>query len=71
MGDFISSTGRQQEEMLKAAGYDSFDALFADVPESVFLKDGVSIPEGLSEMEAGARMEAMAAENRVLSLIHI
>lgn len=69
MGDFISSTGRQQEEMLKAAGYDSFDALFADVPESVFLKDGVSIPEGLSEMEAGARMEAMAAENRVFAHI--
>lgn len=69
MGDFISSTGRQQEEMLKAAGYDSFDALFADVPESVFLKDGVSIPEGLSEMEAGARMEAMAAKNRVFAHI--
>lgn len=65
MGDFISSTGRQQEEMLRDAGYDSFDALFTDVPESVYLKDGVSIPEGMSEMEAGSRMEEMAAKNRV------
>lgn len=65
MGDFISSTGRQQEEMLRESGYDSFDAMFADVPDSVFLKDGIDIPEGLSEMEAGARMEAMAAGNRI------
>lgn len=65
MGDFISSTGRQQEEMLRESGYDSFDAMFADVPDSVFLKDGVDIPEGVSEMEAGVRMEAMAAKNRV------
>ena len=65
MGNFISSTGAQQKEMLREAGYDSFDALFADVPESVYLKDGVSIPEGMSEMEAGIRMEEMAARNRV------
>lgn len=65
MGDFISSTGKQQEEMLRESGYDSFDAMFADVPDSVFLKNGIDIPEGLSEMEAGARMEEMAAKNRV------
>lgn len=65
VGDFISSTGKQQEEMLRESGYDSFDAMFADVPDSVFLKNGIDIPEGLSEMEAGARMEEMAAKNRV------
>lgn len=69
MGDFISSTGKQQEEMLRESGYDSFDAMFADVPDSVFLKNGIDIPEGLSEMEAGARMEEMAAKNRVFSHI--
>ncbi|MGN0297621.1 MAG: aminomethyl-transferring glycine dehydrogenase subunit GcvPA [Lachnospiraceae bacterium] len=65
MGSFISNTGKQQGEMLKEAGYESFDAMFSVVPEEVYLKDGVSIPSGLSEMEAGAKMEEMAEKNTV------
>lgn len=65
MGGYISNTGAQQEEMLKEAGYDSFGALFSVVPKEVYLKDGVSIPSGLSELEASMKMEEMAAKNRV------
>lgn len=69
MGNFISTTGAQQLEMLNEAGYESFDALFADVPDEVLLKGGLRIPDGCSEMEAGGRMEQMAAKNRVFAHI--
>lgn len=65
MGNFISTTREQQLQMLKESGYDSFDDLFANVPDEVLLKDGLNIPEGCSEMEAGWKMEGMAAKNRV------
>lgn len=65
MGGFLSNTGSQQEAMLRESGYDSFDALFAAVPKEVYLKDGVSIPAGLSELEAGMAMEELAAKNKV------
>lgn len=65
MGNFISTTGGQQKQMLQEAGYDSFDALFANVPDEVLLKDGPNIPEGCSEMEVGRKLESMAAKNQV------
>lgn len=65
MGSFISNTGSQQEQMLREAGYESFDAMFSVVPQDVYLKDGVNIPSGLSELEAGAKMEELAEKNIV------
>lgn len=65
MGGFLSNTDSQQEAMLRESGYDSFDELFAAVPKEVYLKDGVSIPDGLSELEVRTAMEEMAAKNKV------
>ena len=65
MGNFISTTREQQLQMLKESGYDSFDDLFANVPEEVLLKGSLNIPKGCSEMEAGWKMEGMAVKNRV------
>lgn len=65
MGNFISTTGRQQLQMLQEAGYDSFDDLFANVPDEVLLKHGLNIPAGCSELEVGRKLEGMAAKNRV------
>lgn len=65
MGNFISTTGGQQQQMLKEAGYDSFDALFANVPDEVLLKDELAIPAGCSELEVGRRLELMAAKNQL------
>lgn len=65
MGNFISTTREQQLQMLKESGYDSFDGLFASVPDEVLLKGGLDIPKGCSEMEVGWRLEGMAAKNRV------
>lgn len=65
MGNFISTTGRQQLQMLQEAGYDSFDDLFANVPDEVLLKHGLNIPAGCSELEVGRKLEGMAAKNQV------
>lgn len=65
MGNFLSNTAGQQEEMLKEAGYGSFDELFAGIPKEVYLKDGLHLPSGLSEMEAGEKLEDMAEKNKV------
>jgi glycine dehydrogenase subunit 1 len=69
VGNFISNTDSQQEQMLHEAGYQSFEDMFAVVPSEVFLKDGLVIPEGLSEMEAERRMQELAAKNKVFSHI--
>lgn len=65
MGNFISTTGRQQLQMLQEAGYNSFDDLFANVPDEVLLKHGLNIPAGCSELEVGRKLEGMAAKNQV------
>lgn len=65
MGDYLSTTREQQEEMLKEIGYENFEALFAHIPDQVKLKDGLQIPKGCSEMEVQAKLEAMAAKNKI------
>ena len=69
MGTFVPNIPAEQQEMLHAAGYRDFDDLFGGIPEEVRLKDGLSMPEGLSEMEASRHVSALAGENRVYSAI--
>ncbi len=62
MGSYISNTREQQEAMLRESGYDSFDELFAHIPEEV--RTGkLDMPPGMSEMEALTRMEEIAEKN--------
>lgn len=63
MGSFLPNTSQEQQEMLKEIGFDSFDALFAHIPEQVMLKE-LKLPEGVSEMEALAHMEELADKNK-------
>lgn len=69
MGNFISTTGAQQKQMLEESGYGSFDELFAGIPKEVRLQEDIQIPSGLSELEAGQRMEEIAAKNQIFSHI--
>ena len=69
MGSFIPGTEREQQEMLAAVGVDNFDDLFVDVPEDVRLKNGLNLPEGLSELEVSRMIRSMAAENQVFDSI--
>ena len=69
MGSYIPSTPGEQREMLHAAGFDSFDGLFAQIPESVRLKGLLDLPSGLSELEVRRKMGALAAENTVFPTV--
>ncbi len=55
--------------MLEAIGAESFDDLFRDVPEEVRIKDGLSLPSGVSEMEVSCTVRSMAAKNIIFPTI--
>lgn len=69
MGSFIPGTEKEQKEMLAAIGMESFDELFADVPDHVKLQNGLDLPDGMSELEVSRIVRAMAAENTVFDSI--
>ena len=46
MGSYVPGTKQEQLEMLKSIGYDSFDDLFAHIPQQVRIEGGLNLPEG-------------------------
>lgn len=69
MGSYVSTTNKEENEMLDAIGAKSIDDLFKDVPEEVKIKGDLNLPEGLSEMEVKKFMEGIASKNKVFSSI--
>ncbi len=69
MGSYVPSTPQQRQEMLEAIGMRDYRDLYRDVPDAVRLNRPLDIPDGLSEMEVGRKISAMAAKNRVFSTI--
>ena len=69
MGSYIPSTREERLDMLHSIGMQSFDELYADIPESLRLKDGLSLPVGLSEMEVARKIEEISAKNTRFSHI--
>ena len=63
MGSYLPSTAGERRDMLEAIGLASTREMYADVPESVYLKDRLHLPEGLSEMEVLREIEALADKN--------
>lgn len=63
MGSYIPSTREERLSMLKDIGMQSFDELYADIPEGLRLKDGLDLPSGLSELETSLVMKEMAGKN--------
>jgi len=60
---YIPTTDEQQQKMLADIGAGSIDELFADIPESVKLKNKLNIPGAMSEMELAAHMRELAGKN--------
>ncbi|MDI6712273.1 MAG: aminomethyl-transferring glycine dehydrogenase subunit GcvPA [Anaerosomatales bacterium] len=58
---FVPVTCEQRERMLAAIGVRSAEELFAPIPEEARLKRPIALPEGLSEVELAAELEALAA----------
>lgn len=68
MGSYVISTKKEQEAMLREAGFASFDEMFAEIPAEVKAGE-LNLPEGVSEMEALAKMEELAGENKIFKSI--
>ena len=63
MGSYVPNTDREQQAMLKEAGYKSFDDMFSCIPDEVKLKKPLNLPSGLSEMEVIGKMEELSEKN--------
>ena len=64
MGHYVPHTDAEVADMLASLGLGSVEELFATVPEALRLAGGLDLPAGLSEFDALARMEGLAAANR-------
>lgn len=63
MGSYIPSTREERLSMLESIGMHSFDELYADIPEKLRFKDGLSLPSGLSELEVARKISEIAEKN--------
>ena len=59
MGSYIPNTKEEQLAMLNEIGFESLADLFAHIPDEVKIKDGLQIPEGMSEMEVRKAVSKM------------
>ena len=66
---YVPSTGEQRQEMLRAIGMQDFRDLYRDVPREMYLDRPLDIPEGMSELEVGRAVSAMAAKNTVFPTV--
>ena len=69
MGSYIPSTPAERQEMLKTAGVSDYRELYRDVPEQMYLDQPLNIPAGMSELEVGRAVSAMAAKNKVFGTV--
>lgn len=69
MGSYVPSTQAQREQMLQAVGLTDMMELYQDVPEEMLLREPLHLPQGMSELEAGRTVSAMAAQNKVYDTI--
>lgn len=69
MGSYVPNTAEERQAMLQEIGFSSMDDLYANVPAEMKIKDGLQIPEGLSEMEVRRKMESLASKNQVFQTI--
>ena len=63
MKSYVPSTPAERQEMLEAIGLSSFDALYADVPESLRLGRELNLPGGMSELSVRRLFAALARQN--------
>ena len=60
---YLPHTQDDIDSMLKVTGHGSLDDLFNCIPDDLKTKQGIDIPESLSEWELNAHMEALASQN--------
>lgn len=65
---FFPQTKEEIELMLKQAGMNSLDDLYADVPEQIRFRDEYDLPEPMSETEIRSLFEKLGEKNRRLTV---
>ncbi|MCQ4637613.1 aminomethyl-transferring glycine dehydrogenase subunit GcvPA [Anaerovorax odorimutans] len=65
MGSYVPNTEQEQMEMLKEAGFDSFEDLFSELPQEMIIPEGPDIPAGMSELEVVRKMKSVSEKNKV------
>ncbi|MBP5750776.1 MAG: aminomethyl-transferring glycine dehydrogenase subunit GcvPA [Firmicutes bacterium] len=68
MSSYVPSTAEDRKAMLAAVGLDSMDALYADVPQDLLVRE-LHLDSGLSELELKDRMSAYADSNTVFRTV--
>ncbi len=63
MARYIGNTNEDRAQMLEEIGVESIEALFKAVPDSVFLKDRLNIPDAQSEMELVKNIKSLSDKN--------
>ena len=66
MGSYVPAAADETARLLEACGLSSEDELFELVPEGARI-DALDIPAGVSEVEALAHMEGLAARDVVFA----
>jgi glycine dehydrogenase subunit 1 len=61
---YTSATDQDRREMLAAIGAGSLEELFADIPESLRLREPLSLPDGMAEQDVYDHLSRLAARNR-------
>lgn len=67
MGNYISNTDAQIAKMLEYIGSTDMSELYSDIPDS--LKNGLNLPDGMSELEVRRKMTHMSEKNTVFKTI--
>ena len=70
MGSYVPHTDKDRREMLAKIGISSLSDLYSGVPEELKVRDGLPIPDGMSEMEARKALTKLASENKVLEEVY-
>lgn len=65
---FFPQTKEEIEQMLKQAGVNSLDDLYADVPEQIRFRGEYDLPEPMSETEIRSLFEKLGEKNRRLTV---
>lgn len=65
---FFPHTREDVERMLQRIGLASMEELYADVPQEFLFRGEYDLPSARSESEVKARLEALAAKNRELTV---
>ena len=63
--NFIPSTQKDQQDMLKEIGVSEIKDLFSDIPEKLILKERLKVPKPMSELELKQHLENIAKKNKL------